>query len=682
MKSTFSLYIIAASLTCSAIDSSSSQILRVNPNQTDERTFPSLEAARDYIRTARLDGRLDKNRPISVRVAPGIYSLTNALSFRIQDSGQGNAPIVWSAEKKGTVRFRGGLTLPPSAFKSVTDPAILDRLPATARNEAVVCDLAPYLPGELAPWPNQFKQPPAPWLYLDGEPAECARWPNADTANDGWAYFTKSTDTGYPSKDVHSNARKDMRPGAFQWEFPGQGTNWNFDAGVWMYGYWTHDWAENSIRVKGFENSPSNQVVRLAGTHSYGCGNGTWGAKKRRFFVYNLLEELDAPGEWYLDRANKKLYVIPTANWAKTDIVLATSEQSFIDLRDASDITFRGIAFEYSHAREAAVRIGNGTRIEIDDCTFSGLAGSAVGLTGRDCKIVNCKAWNLGASGFSINGGDRKKLLPANNLVEACDIHHYARFHRTYAPAIGVGGCGQRIVGCKLHHAPHNAILYGGNNHLFESNEVYRVLLETGDAGAFYTGRDTSTLGTVIRGNYFHDLGRDPTLSDFTMAIYFDDCDWGDAVYDNVFERAGKAVFIGGGNLHPVAGNTFIECPVGVHIDSRGVTWREGKRKAFNFDKNGVSWHENMLKPFDFQSEIWRQTYPEIEGLLKDRPDLPRLNPITNNVFIACKKNFAFDKLAQSVTNECPVVDNRFYNTREEAASAGIMLPPRQPVRQ
>ncbi|MGN0852443.1 MAG: right-handed parallel beta-helix repeat-containing protein [Kiritimatiellia bacterium] len=676
MKPPTLLLFATVCLACQAMDYSACQRIHVIPGQTGATTFPTLEDARNHIRAARTDGRLDKNRPIAVLIAPGTYSIASSLNFRANDAGQEGAPIVWAAEKKGTVRFRGGTTLPPSAFSPVTEKSILERLPEAARGKALVCDVSAHLPGDLAPWPNQFNQPPAPWLYIDGEPAVCARWPNADAEHDGWAHFTKSVDTGYPTKDIHSNARTDMHPGAFQWEFPERGARWNFAAGIWIYGYWTHDWAENSIRAKGFENTPSNRIMRLAGTHVYGCGNGTWGAKKRRFFVYNLLEELDAPGEWHLDRTAKKLYVIPTANWHKADIVLATSEQPFIDLRDASDIIFRDLAFEHSHSAQAAVRISNGTRIGVVGCTFSGLAGSALGLTGTDCRIVDCEARNLGGSGFSVNGGDRKRLVPANNLVANCHIHHYARFCRTYAPAIGVGGCGQRIVGCRIHHAPHNAILYGGNNHLFESNEVYRVLLETGDAGAFYTGRDTSTLGTVIRGNHFHDLGRDPNLSDFTMAIYFDDCDWGDAVYDNIFERAGKAVFIGGGNLHPVVGNIFIECPVGVHIDTRGVTWREGKRKAFNFDKDGVSWYERMLKPHGFRSEIWRRAYPEIEGLLKDRPDMPRMNPITNNVFIACKKNFAFDPLARTVTNECPVRANSFFPTRQDAIRAGVKLAP------
>ncbi len=34
-----------------------------------------------------------------------------------------------------------------------------------------------------------------------------------------------------------------------------------------------------------------------------------------RYFVENILEELDSPGEWYLDRAGRKLYL-----WPKTPL--------------------------------------------------------------------------------------------------------------------------------------------------------------------------------------------------------------------------------------------------------------------------------------------------------------------------------------------------------------------------
>ena len=63
-------------------------------------------------------------------------------------------------------------------------------------------------------------------------------------------------------------------------------------------------------------------------------------------------------------------------------------------------------------------------------------------------------------------------------------------------------------------------MLYGGNEHLFELNEVYRVVMETGDAGAFYTGRDWTTQGNVLRHNFIHDLGGGDAKHVNTMGVY------------------------------------------------------------------------------------------------------------------------------------------------------------------
>ena len=73
----------------------------------------------------------------------------------------------------------------------------------------------------------------------------------------------------------------------------------------------------------------------------------------------------------------------------------------------------------------------------------------------RRKHLAEARGVRVTATAFSrINGGDREKLIPANNLVSNCDIHHSAKFHRTYAPAIGIGGCGQRVVGCRLPRTP------------------------------------------------------------------------------------------------------------------------------------------------------------------------------------------------------------------------------------
>ena len=195
-----------------------------------------------------------------------------------------------------------------------------------------------------------------------------------------------------------------------------------------------------------------------------------------------------------------------------------------------------------------------------------------------------------------MSGGNRKTLTRAETLVEGCHIHDWGVFQRTYAAAIDVNGCGVTLRRNRMHDAPHSAVLYGGNEHLFEYNEVYRVLLETGDAGAYYTGRDWTTQGNVLRYNYTHDLGAEG-LPGSTMGFYFDDCDSGDEVYGNVFHNVARGIMVGGGRDHPIRNNVFSKCQIGLSIDCRGMTWKqwnaepswmlEDKAKAFDYT-NGV----------------------------------------------------------------------------------------------
>jgi parallel beta-helix repeat protein len=103
----------------------------------------------------------------------------------------------------------------------------------------------------------------------------------------------------------------------------------------------------------------------------------------------------------------------------------------------------------------------------------------------------------------------------------------------------------------------------GSNDHVLEFNEVYRVCTETGDAGAFYIGRDWSQRGSIVRYNYFHDIGT--TLQDnrsFTaiMGVYLDDQASGITVFGNIFSRVNMGVLLGGGRDNRLENNIFAFC--------------------------------------------------------------------------------------------------------------------------
>jgi hypothetical protein len=650
----FGVLLFTVFLGCSGVIAAEGEKLKLQISSVEE-----IVPLRNKLRDLRKAGGIPAGG-VEITLAPGKYIFKDTVQFTNIDSGKNGAPVVWKAQKPGTVSFYGSAALKPSEFTPMKESRHAKRFQKEVKARILEIDVSKYFPQGLKDWSSmELRVPPSPWLYIDGEPANLARWPNLDDdGKGGWTYFTNVVDNGYSKADKHSNATKgnDRHPGAFVYEEE-RANRWDFSEGVWLYGYWTHDWAESFIKAKGMEISSSNRVLRLAGTHSYGCGKGTWGMKKRRFFVCNLPEELDAPGEWWLDREALKMYVLPVDGWEKKSLELAILEKGFLRLDYVSNMVFENIDFGYSHSVSTAVWGSNLKSVCFINCSFSNLAGYAISLNGSGCAVKNSRFRNLGKGCVSLSGGDRKKLIKAGNIVEGCEMSNFSRFLRTYNPAVSISGCGNIIRNCRIHEGPHMAIGHNGNDHLIEGNEIFNVLLETGDAGAVYTGRNSSWLGTVIKNNYFHDLGRMPESAHFTMAIYFDDCDWGDKVISNRFERLGFAVFIGGGNLFTVEGNKFKDCAVGVHIDSRGYIWQKS-RGSFSPGKNGVSWFENNLLPFKPREGVWKKAYPEIGRVLDGQEELPFINTIVDNEFIDCKRPFDFDKYVLGVTNTMTISGN------------------------
>ena len=571
------------------------------------------------VRTARAKGMVKAGEAVVVNFADGCYVLDGAVKLGAEDSGTAEAPVVWRGVGRRAQLMRGR-PVPVDRFKPVTDAAMRARLPAAARDKVRVAEIADLLPADVPEMAVHFGGTPTGLLlFVRGAPATLARWPN-----EGFTSFAKGVDTG-----------DSRRPGAFVYDNP-RAKRWNFAAGVWLNGYWTHDWDNHSVRAAsyGAENGQAN-VLRLAAPVPYGVMGGTWGAKERRFYAFNLLEELDAPGEWWLDRTAKKLYLYPpqatrTAACGEHDVVLASGYEPILAIQKAHDLRFEGLRFGYAYDSGLSAE---GDRLAFVDCVVANLGGTGISLVGNRNLLKNTLVYNTGRNGVGVSGGDRKTLTKAETLVENCHIHHFGLFQRTYAPALNVAGCGITVRGNTMHDAPHSAVLYGGNEHLFESNEVYAVLLETGDAGAYYTGRDWTTMGNVLRGNYTHDLGSGTLEDANTMGFYFDDCDCGDAVYDNVFHNVARGIMIGGGREHPVRNNIFSHCRIGLSIDCRGMTWKNWN----SLEHGGSSWMlEDKAKALNYTEGVWAEKYPLLAKIMQDHPREPLYNPVENNTFIDC----------------------------------------------
>ena len=264
-----------------------------------------------------------------------------------------------------------------------------------------------------------------------------------------------------------------------QFHFPGtRYQNWSQANDIWFQGlfgvYWADDTLGGTIDTDG--------IASLNESPSYGIKTG------QPFFVLNLLEELDIPGEWYLDRSVGIMNFWPPAALDGSEIVVALLEEPLLLINDTAHIYFQDITFE--EGRADLVNVTNGVDIRVSSCTIRNTGATGIKIHGNNNSINDCHVYNTGADGVWIKRGERTSLTDGNNIVSNCEIYNFGRLDRTYHPGVSLNGVGNSAVHNEIHNAPHGAILITGNDNFIQYNEISNVVQEANDAGAIYIGRD------------------------------------------------------------------------------------------------------------------------------------------------------------------------------------------------
>jgi hypothetical protein len=569
---------------------------------TREKPFATLEAARDALRALKAKGEgLDGNA--TVNIEGGTY-------FRSQtfDLGPGDDDTRYLRIGDTAPRFIGGLVL--RDFTPVTNAAVLERLEPAARTNVLVCDLRALGLTQLGQLRSRgFSRPTLPAhleLFFAGNPMTLARWPNEGD----WARISGIPDSG-AHKDEHGGQLGTLADGFF---YSGDRPNrWRASDDIWVHGYWAWDWANSYERVATLDTTA--HTIKTAPPYGlYGFRVG------QRFCFLNVFEELDQPGEYYVDRASGLLYFWPPSPIATGEAIVSTLESPLISMRNVSSVELRGLILEGT--RGLGVTISGGTNDSICGCAIRRIGTTGVSIEGGSAHgVIGCNIENTGDCGVSMSGGDRQALTPGKHRVVDTHFQKQGRWTKCYVPAILMSGVGLRAEHNLIHDHPHCAILFSGNDHLIEGNEIHHVALETGDVGAIYTGRDYTFRGNIIRRNYIHETGG---VGMGSMGVYMDDCVSGTMIVSNVFYKVQRAAFLGGGRDHHVEYNTFVECDPAVEIDGRGL------------DKAPV-WH-NMV--YDFMRkqmdavprELYRKRYPELATLDRYYEGDPGIPPEGNVV--------------------------------------------------
>ncbi|MHB8524251.1 MAG: PDZ domain-containing protein [Limisphaerales bacterium] len=436
-------------------------------------------------------------RPGPVWLRGGTYYLPEKLVFSAEDSGSKAAPVVYQAYRQEQSVISGGVRLEKLDWQPYRDGIVQAKVPDDLQTEEIFVNDERQI---LARYPNY--DPKA--QYFDGfaadaiSPERVARW-----ADPTGGYF---------------HAMHPALWGDFTWLITGKD-------------------AQGGLTKEG------------------GWQNNRGGAVHQRIrFVENIFEELDAPGEWFLNTKTHVLYFYPPAG---LDLAKATVEatrlRSLIEFRGSLEkpvrsVILRGLTFRHAartvmDSKEPLLRTdwaiyrGGAVFFEgtedcaLEDCFLDQVGGNAVFVNhyNRRVTIRGCHIAKAGASGICFVGdpraarnplfnysqvnkledldrtpGPRTENYPADCLVDDCLIYLTGRVEKQTAGVDIDLSENITVRHCSIYDMPRAGInigdgCWGGD--VIEYCDVFDTVKETGDHGSFNSwGRDRYWLpngGTV-----------------------------------------------------------------------------------------------------------------------------------------------------------------------------------------
>ena len=230
--------------------------------------------------------------------------------------------------------------------------------------------------------------------------------------------------------------------------------------------------------------------------------SGTWA-------VENVLDELDAPGEYYLDRETLRLYVYPNSTNDLLDLRLAVLTE-LIRIRNSTDIQIKGLGFRDTAAtylddwgvpsggdwalhRGGAVFIEDSQRIEIKSCTFRRLDSNGVFLSNRTREVGiehNVFEW-LGENaiatwGWTDDFNATAELFPMGTLINGNIMRELGIYQKQSSAVAHNKAALTIIVNNIMFNMPRAAINFNdmvGGGDVVDRNLIFNTCRESGDHG-------------------------------------------------------------------------------------------------------------------------------------------------------------------------------------------------------
>ena len=555
---------------------------------TVQNPVASLTGAKNIVAEYLLEGKNAR-----VKIHAGVYPVEK-IRFTQADSGTEEYPVIYEAYGDGEVVFSGAKSLEIGEFEKVSDPNVLLKLPQNARGKVLSYNLE-----ETGIYCSAYSTYHN-YLYVNGKEQVQARYPN-------YGYLTEDDITVSGATTLTFSDERISR-----WKAADDAILAGSVGGSYFWGW--KKIKNISGNIMTLDNNISTSYVRM--------------------YVRNILEEIDMPGEYFVDRRNNMLYYYPVDNVEKMSITSYVGTDSLITMNGTSNVTLRGLTFEKTGGNQV-IYAEDVKNVNITGCNFNYCQGNYVlYLKGSDCTVSDNTVYGCDGGFVSFEGGTLSTLEAGNIVFENNSITSCGR-HYQYINAVFSGGDNSptsksvsignvirnNIIGdCTTTYA----ITVPGNNNLIEGNEIYNQGKHIRDGGAVYFGRSNSKYGNSVVNNYFHDFAED-----VYSAVYSDDGYGGLRVENNVIKNVYEGIKAGMGMNNIFNNNLLINCNRGLRLQTRMFSVDHD-----TFGNNGALYQETVRVLNNY--ETFSKTYGDlITGSIERKPFFaPWNSSVTGNVLI------------------------------------------------
>ena len=502
-------------------------------NGSIEHPYKTVQKALRAVRSLPFE---KKAKGCVVYLRGGIYTLEESLSFSNADFGTKNAPLFISAYNGEDVTISGATVFGKDDFEPVSDSEAKKRLRPEARDKVLVADLTKKGVeefGGINPSTGSYPQKVEASVYWNDNLMKLARYPNNSSLPVGTVI-----DTG-PIERIDGQG---TLPGfvddgrGFEFELvDDRALGWENTGDIYMQGKMFWEWRPGIYKVRSI--NAETKSVRSDNYSLYGVREDPL----TNYYFFNVFEELDCPGEWFVDKEKGLLYVYPFEEGIENaNVSFSTSSFDLISLKGAKHIYFNGIKFKYNSKngismekceevvlQNCDVSLMGGYGIYMNDCTYSGAT---------TCLVYNCNDVLIKTLPNEAAYHDNE-AIPTRNFIQNCFISRQGI--DDHSAGINGGANGMIISHNFLQKFAAAAMTPWGSDVFVEYNEVSTASYDVEDMGAFYAGDLSDNMYTQVRFNYFHDTS---AKDHYAQTIYLDGFGSFYAVYGNVLNNIPSAL--------------------------------------------------------------------------------------------------------------------------------------------